>query len=270
MNNKAIGVFDSGLGGLTAVKVLRKLMPEENIIYFGDTGRMPYGVRPVDEIRLIARQNIAFIESLGVKAMLAACGTISSNAQDILNDNETKIIGVLTPGAEELAETGRKRLGVIATATSISSGAFEREIKRFAPAADVTAIPCPGFVPLIESGHFEKDDPAVREVVQKTLLPLREKKVEAVLLGCTHYGIIADAIGDYLGSDVVLVGAADASARALCAYLTENGMLAENNAGESYYTSSSVSDFEKLAPVMLGYQMKSGARFVEPFPLTEV
>ena len=269
MNNKAIGVFDSGLGGLTAVRVLRKLMPEENIIYFGDTGRMPYGGRPVDEIRRIARQNIAFVEEKGVKAIIAACGTISSNAQDILEANKTKIIGVLTPGVKELAETGCKRLGVIATATSIASGSFEKEIKRFAPDAEVTAVPCPEFVPLIESGHFERSDAMVQDTVARTLLPLKEKQIEAVLLGCTHYGIIAEAISDYLGSDVILVGAADASARAMCAYLSENGMLAENNADESYYTSSSVSDFEKLAPVMLGYEMKSGAEYVEPFPLSE-
>lgn len=269
MNNKAIGVFDSGLGGLTAVRLLRKLMPEENIIYFGDTGRMPYGGRSVDEIRLIARQNVEFVESKGVKAIIAACGTISSNAQDILAANPTKIIGVLTPGAKELAETGRKKLGIIATATSIASGAFECEVKNFAPDAEVTAIACPEFVPVIESGHFERLDPVVRDVVARTLKPLKENGVEAMLLGCTHYGIIADAISDYMGSDVILVGAADASARAMCAYLTESGMLAENNAKESYYTSSSLSDFEKLAPIMLGYEMMSKAQSVEPFPLNE-
>lgn len=270
MNNKAIGVFDSGLGGLTAVRVLRRMMPNENIIYFGDTGRMPYGGRPVEEIRLIARQNIAFVEEKGVKAIIAACGTISSNAQDILAANGTKIIGVLTPGAKELAETGKKCLGVIATATSIKSGSFEREIKRFAPDAEVHAIACPEFVPMIESGHFEKDDELVKKIVSETLRPFKENKIEAILLGCTHYGIIAEAISDYLGSEVVLVGAADASARAMCAYLTENGMLADNNANECYFTSSSVADFEKLAPIMLGYEMKTGAEFVPPFPLEEV
>lgn len=270
MNNKAIGVFDSGLGGLTAVRVLRRLMPEENIIYFGDTGRMPYGGRPVSEIRQIARQNIAFVKSKGVKAIVAACGTISSNAQDILEENSTKIIGVLTPGAKELAETGKKRLGVIATATSIKSGSFEREVKSFAPDAEVFAVACPEFVPMIESGHFEKDDELVRDVVERTLRPLKDNKVEAILLGCTHYGIIAEAISDYLGEEVVLVGAADASARAMCAYLTENNMLAENNERESYFTSSSVGDFEALAPIMLGYEMKEKAVFVPPFPLDEV
>lgn len=109
MDNRPIGVFDSGLGGLTAVRRLRQILPDENIIYFGDTGRMPYGGRPREQMRTIARQNIAFAESFNVKVILAACGTISSNAPDIIAANETKTIGVLLPGAERLAATGRKK-----------------------------------------------------------------------------------------------------------------------------------------------------------------
>lgn len=105
MDNRPIGVFDSGLGGLTAVRRLRQILPDENIIYFGDTGRMPYGGRPREQMRTIARQNIAFAESFNVKVILAACGTISSNAPDIIAANETKTIGVLLPGAERLAAT---------------------------------------------------------------------------------------------------------------------------------------------------------------------
>ena len=115
MDNRPIGVFDSGLGGLTAVRRLRQILPDENIIYFGDTGRMPYGGRPREQMRTIARQNITFAESFDVKVILAACGTISSNAPDIIAANATKTIGVLLPGAERLAATGRKELGVIAT-----------------------------------------------------------------------------------------------------------------------------------------------------------
>ena len=138
MDNRPIGVFDSGLGGLTAVRELRRILPDENIIYFGDTGRMPYGGRPREQMRKIARQNIAFAESFGVKVILAACGTISSNAADILAANTTRTVGVLAPGAEMLAETGKKTLGVIATKTSIESGAFQTEISRRAP--DVIAL----------------------------------------------------------------------------------------------------------------------------------
>ena len=148
MDNRPIGVFDSGLGGLTAVRRLRQLLPDENIIYFGDTGRMPYGGRPREQMRTIARQNIAFAESFDVKVILAACGTISSNAPDIIAANATKTIGVLLPGAERLAATGRKKLGVIATKTSIESGAFQLGVSRFAPDAKITAVACPDFVPI--------------------------------------------------------------------------------------------------------------------------
>ena len=266
MNNKPIGVFDSGLGGLTAVRVLRRLMPDENIIYFGDTGRMPYGGRPRAQIREIARQNIAFAESFGVKAILAACGTISSNAQDILAENTTKVIGVLSPGVSELVGTEYKRLGVIATATSIASGAFQSEIKKIAPDAVITAVACPEFVPMIESGHIDAGDALVREVVARTLRPLKDAGVEALLLGCTHYGIIAEAINDYL-PETELVGAADAAARALKAYLAEENMLSSENAAEQYYTSGSTEDFIRLVPTMLGYELKSPVQYVEPAAL---
>lgn len=267
MNNKPIGVFDSGLGGLTAVRELRRIMPNENIIYFGDTGRMPYGGRPKQQIRTIARQNIAFAESFGVKAILAACGTISSNAPDILAENATYSIGVLTPGARELAETGKKRLGVIATKTSIESGAFQAELKRLCPDAEVTAVPCPELVPMIESGHISADDALVADVVKRTLEPVKSAGVEALLLGCTHYGIIAEAISRYM-PETVLVAASDASARALHAYLAEHDALSDGQCSERYFTSGSTEDFIRLAPVLLG-ELKGDVGFVEPAPLED-
>lgn len=267
MDNRAVGVFDSGLGGLTAVRVLRRMLPDENIIYFGDTGRMPYGGRPASQIVEIARQNLDFVASFGVKAVLAACGTISSNAADLLDENEIHAIGVLRPGVRELCALGRKRLGVIATATSIQSGAFEREIHKLAPEAQVTALACPRFVPMIESGHFAPDDKDVRRVVAETLLPLNEAGVEALLLGCTHYGIISEAIQAYLGEDVALIGAADAAARELARYLEENAMLAEQGGEEKYYTSGDTAAFTELAPIMLAGKMRGGLEYIEPFPL---
>lgn len=269
MDQRPIAVFDSGLGGLTAVRVLRRLLPNENIIYFGDTGRMPYGGRPRAQIREIARQNIAFAESFGVKAILAACGTISSNAQDILAENKTAAVGVLTPGAVELAAAGCQKLGVIATKTSIESGAFQREILARSPEAELLALPCPEFVPMIEGGHFEADDPLVRDVVERTLAPMKMAGTQAILLGCTHYGIIADAIRSYLGEDVVLVGAADASARALQRYIEDEGLGSDGRGGESYYTSGSTADFVQLAPIMLGYPLRGEVNYVAPFPLEE-
>ena len=264
MDNRPIGVFDSGLGGLTAVRRLRQLLPDENIIYFGDTGRMPYGGRPREQMRIIARQNIAFAESFNVKVILAACGTISSNAPDIIAANETKTIGVLLPGAEKLAATGRKELGVIATKTSIESGAFLLGVSRFAPDAKITAVACPDFVRMIDSGHYLPDDPMVQDIVAQSLEPL--KNVGALLLGCTHYGLISDAISAYLGPDTIL-GAADASAETTARYLRDCDMLASGGGSESYYTSGSTADFEALAPIMLGYGLKSAVNHVEPFAL---
>lgn len=267
MDDRAIGIFDSGLGGLTAARELRRLMPNENIIYFGDTGRMPYGGRPRDEIRLMATQNIDFMESFDVKAIIVACGTISSNAADILEECETKTVGVLKSGVRELIKTGKRKLGVIATATSIASGSFQKEILRQCPDAEVTAVPCPEFVPLIESGHYEADDAMVIDSVARTLEPLKNAGVEALLLGCTHYGLIAEAIGDYLGAEVQLVGAADAAARELYEYLTENDMTYSYGGDEFYFTSSNVDAFTALAPVMLGTYLRGDVSFVPPEPL---
>ena len=267
MDDRAIGVFDSGLGGLTAVRELRRLMPNENIIYFGDTGRMPYGGRPREEIRLMAEQNLDFMESFDVKAIIVACGTISSNAADILEECETKSVGVLKSGVKALCETGKKRLGVIATATSIKSGSFQSGILRECPDAAVTAVPCPEFVPLIESGHYEADDALVRDCVARTLAPVKEAGVEALLLGCTHYGLIADAIKAYLGEEVILVGAADAAAREMCGYLRENDMTYDFGGEEFYFTSGSVEEFTALAPVMLGSYLRGNVSYVIPEPV---
>ena len=269
MDNRAVGIFDSGLGGLTAVRVLKSLMPDENIIYFGDTGRMPYGGRPPSQIRLICRQNLAFVESFGVKAILAACGTVSSNAKDILDSNPVKSMGVLTAGVRELAGTGLKRLGVIATKTSIESGAFQAEIQRLRPDAEVIALACPEFVPMIEGGHYDPKDPLVADTVRRSLSPLKDAEIGALLLGCTHYGIIGKAIENCLGADVKLIGAADAAARAMRDYLTENGMTAESGGTELYCTSGSAADFLKLSPIMLGSPVKGEIRYVPPMKTEE-
>ncbi len=267
MDNRPIGVFDSGLGGLTAVRVLRRLMPNESIVYFGDTGRMPYGGRSVSQIRQIARQNIEYIRSFDVKAILAACGTISSNAGDILDAVPVKTVGVLLPGVGELASSGKKRLGIIATETSIKSGAFQRALAEKRPDADIMAVACPKFVPLIESGHYLPSDPLVKEAVETSLASLRDFGVEALLLGCTHYGLIEDAIADFL-PETELIAASAAAARELCSY-----MEAEDQKGtggtELYRTSGDTEAFMALAPIMLGYELKSTVEHLDPFP-TEV
>lgn len=266
MDNRAIGIFDSGLGGLTAVRALRALLPEENIVYFADTARMPYGGRSLEQIRRMAVQDLEFVASYGVKAVLVACGTISSNAPELLEGFRIPAFGVLRPGVQAMAKLpGGGPLAVIATEASIRSGSFERALREACPGREILPVPCPDFVPLIESGHTEPDDAQLRASVERTLRPLRERGAEAVLLGCTHYGLIAGAIADYLGDGVQLVGAADSAAQALCEYLTANG-LAGGSGGERYFTSGSGEDFARHAAAFLGRAVGAA----EEIPVMEV
>ena len=266
MDNRPIGIFDSGLGGLTALRALRQLLPEEDIIYFADAGRVPYGGRSREQIRRMAVQDLDFVSGFGVKAVLVACGTISSNAPDLLQSYAVPAFGVLTPGVEAMAcVPGEAPLGVIATEASIRSGAFEKALRAACPGREILAIPCPNFVPLIESGHTEAEDPLLRWAVENCLAPLKERGAAAVLLGCTHYGIIASAIRAYLGAEVALYGAADCGAAALRDYLRHNG-LTGGQGRERYYTSGSGEDFARKAALFLGREIDG----VEEVPVMEV
>lgn len=266
MDSRPIGVFDSGLGGLTAVRELKRLLPNETVIYFGDTGRMPYGVRPAAEIRRIAVQNIEFIQSFNVKAVVAACGTISSTADDILSGTPVFTRGVLKPGTARLCQSRADAVGVIATATSIASGAYQKRIGEIAPDKKVIAAACPQFVPLIESGRFDRNDEKVRAAVRKYLEPMRDAGVGALLLGCTHYGLIAEAIDEFFDGRVELISASRAAAEETRDYLVA-GELLGNGAEDRFFTSGSVSDFEKLGEIFLGRELRGRVEFIEPFEI---
>ena len=215
MDNRPVGFFDSGFGGLTALRAFRKLMPDENIIYFGDTGRMPYGARPAAQLRRMTAQDLDLLRGFGVKAIVSACGTTSSTAGDILDAYPLPVTGVLRPGVKTLAGlAGGAPLGVIATKASIDSGAFRRELERYGLERGVIYTACPDFVPLIESGHYSPDDALIREAVARYLRPMKDAGVGAILLGCTHYGLISAAIEDYMGAETRLVSASECAAAA--------------------------------------------------------
>lgn len=252
MDNRAIGIFDSGLGGLTAVQALRELAPGENIIYFADSGRVPYGPRPVAELRRMAQQDMELVASMGVKAIIAACGTVSSNAADVLASFRIPVFGVMEPGVRELCRCGGDGpLGIIATEASIRSGAFQRKAADICPGREITGIACPDFVTLIESGHSSADDSLVREAVERYLRPLKEKKAKALLLGCTHFGIISDAIKAYLGEDVTLVSASGCAAKEVYEYISAEGIQGGSGKAE-FFTSGRKEDFDSMASLFLG------------------
>ena len=217
MENRRIGIYDSGIGGLTALKRLRTLLPGEDFVFFADSGRLPYGGRSAQELCRIARQDMDLLAGYGVTGILAACGTISSAAHEELANYPIPAFGVVYPALEEMARwPGRGPLGVIATEASIRSGEFTDALQRRCPGREVIGLACPEFAPTIEAGHISPEDPVLRDAVARALAPLRGVKLDALLLGCTHFGIIEAAIRACLGAEIPLVSASDCGAQALC------------------------------------------------------
>lgn len=261
MDSRPVGIFDSGFGGLTAVRALRRLMPDENIIYFGDTARMPYGARPSEMLRRMARQDLDFVASKGAKCILAACGTVSSTAPDILSSYHVRTFDVLSSTVREAAKHPERSIGVIATAACISSGAFQKALGEACPDTEVTAVACPAFVPLIESGHYDPDDAALRAAVEEYLAPLRDRGVEALILGCTHYGLIEEAIRRFLGDKPHMIEASACAAHEVADWLRRE----ERSGGtgeESFYTSGNAEEFTRLSAAFLGRTPSGAAEHV--------
>ena len=266
MDDRPIGFFDSGLGGLTAVQALRRMLPDENIIYFGDTARMPYGARPAEQLRVMAWQDLDFVAARGVKCILAACGTVSSTAPDVLRAYPVRTFDVLSSTVREAAKYPEKPIGVIATAACIGSGAFQRALAARCPDTEIVAVACPAFVPLIESGHFLPDDSALQSAVAEYLAPICEKGAGTLILGCTHYGLIGEAIRRFTGDGIRVIEASACAAAELADYLKEHELC--GGTGEEHFcTSGSAEDFTRLSAVFLG-RTPRGA--VEHVPEMEV
>ena len=259
MDNRAIGIFDSGLGGLTALSALRNLLPGENIIYFGDTARCPYGTRSREELFRFAGENLEFLASKGVKAVIAACGTVSANAPDVLHSFRLPVVNVIDPVVERIGALQEESpVAVIATDASIRNGAFQRKLTESCPGREILAIPCQNFVHLCETGHIFPDDPLLIKTVEEYLHPVREAGASALILGCTHFGIISSAISAYLGEKVRLFSASECAAAAMKKILEEKELTADSPQGTVvYYTSGSAEEFEKLAGVILNTKIKA-------------
>ena len=252
MYNRPIGIFDSGYGGLTALKRLRELMPEEDIVYFADSGRMPYGGRSEKQLRHIAGQNLAFLKSFDAKLIIAACGTLSSVAEDLLQSCGLPTFGVMRPGIERLSHIGGDGpLGIIATEASINSGRFKALLQSLVPEREIIDVACPKFVPLIEGGHFDADDMDIAEAVAEHLAPMLGRGLSGLLLGCTHYGIISESIHRYLGDELPLVAASESAAEDACAYI-EKEAIRGGSGRLRLYTSGNAEEFFNFASRFLG------------------
>ena len=266
LNQQPIGVFDSGLGGLTAVRQLRRIMPSENIIYFGDTSRVPYGNRSRDTILKYARQDMRFLRSFDLKAVVIACGTVSSNCLETLQaENNIPVIGVVAPAVQRAVSlTRNKRVGLVATRASVRSGAYERMFHAMSPDTQLFSKACPLFVPLVEEGRCRPGDRVIQQVAEEYLAELKDKGVDTLLLGCTHYPLLAEVIGQVMGPEVALVDVGAESARAARTLLTAQNALAERKAGAaSFYTSDRAEDFERLASLFLQEDITNQAREID-------
>ncbi len=255
LDQRPIGVFDSGLGGLTAVAELTRLLPGEDIIYFGDTGRVPYGGRSRETLLKYARQDVAFLRTFDLKAIVIACGTVSTTAmEELAAESPIPIVGVVEPAARQAAQcTKNGKIGLIGTQASIRSRAYERCIARINPEVQVLAQACPLLVPLVENGRIHPGDVVVETVCAEYLQPLREAGVDTLVLGCTHYPLLASVIGRFMGPEVALVSAGAEGARAAAGLLRTSGALAgDRTAGHCrYFVSDSVSGFSQLASLFL-------------------
>lgn len=269
MEQRPIGVFDSGFGGLTVARAVIDLLPGEDVVYVGDTGRYPYGPRPLHEVRGFAREIAGFlVREAGVKLLVVACNTAAA-ATDLAALSEelgVPAVGVIRPGVRSLvAATRNGRVGVIGTVGTVSSGAYQREVARTGAPVALTCSACPGFVEFVERGETSSDQ--VHVLAERLLAPVRQAGVDTLLLGCTHYPFLARTISDVMGRDVVLVSSADETAFEVRALLHQSG-LARPTAGlgqpatHRFLSSGDVGWFRDMGRRLLGPELDR----VEPCP----
>jgi len=233
-NSAPIGVFDSGMGGLTVVREIMSQLPNESIIYFGDTARVPYGPKSPDTVLRYSREITSFLMGEGVKALVVACNTATAHALPALRrEFDMPIVGVIEPGARAAAAvTKTKRVGVIGTAGTIKSRAYEKEIRKLVPDVEVTAQACALFVPLVEEGWLDSE--VTRAVARNYLAPIVSAEVDTLVLGCTHYPLMKTVIGNVVGRQVRLIDSAHETAREAAEVLRAHGLENETPDGARY------------------------------------
>ncbi len=232
--NAPIGVFDSGLGGLTVVRALSERVPNESLIYVGDTARVPYGPKSPDTVRRYSMEIADWLVQQGVKAIVVACNTATAHALETLQATQpVPVIGVIEPGARAATRTTRGgTIGVIGTIGTIASGAYTRAIQAIAPGAMVQVVACPLLVPLVEEGWL--DHPATRLVLREYLEPLTHARVDTLVLGCTHYPLLAPLLQEQMGDEVRLIDSAGETAAETASLLRERGLLRDEQTAPTF------------------------------------
>lgn len=251
---QSIAVLDSGVGGLTVVKQIVRQLPNEQILYFGDTARTPYGPRPAEEVIIFTQQMVNYLLQYEPKLIVIACNTATAVALEVIRQQvKIPVVGVIAPGARAAVKATRTGIvGVIGTEGTIRSQAYEKALKLISPHLEVHSLACPLFVPLVEQGLFNTDE--VIQIVQSTLVPLLGKEIDSLILGCTHYPFLADAISSVVGSDTTLISSADETAREVSAIMNQYDLQApaDRQPVHQFFCSRDPQMFGQIAEMWLG------------------
>lgn len=265
MDKRPIGIFDSGLGGLTCVKEVLRLMPNEDVIYFGDTGRVPYGTRSRDTILKYTRQDIKFLRRFDVKYIIIACGTASSAALPLIEkDYSVEIEGVVKPASSEaVAATKNGKVAVLGTAGTVRSGKYAEVIESLDKGVQVFQKACPMFVPLVENGYTSGK--ITEEIAKEYLAPVMEFGADTIILGCTHYPILQDVIRKTVGDGVTLINSGAAAARHTKERLAELDLCTDSSArGTAHYFVSDMADgFAELGGMFLEREIDAQVEYID-------
>jgi glutamate racemase len=257
----AIGIFDSGIGGLTVMREIMAMLPHEQLIYLGDTGRYPYGSKSADTVRRYSSENAAFLADKGIKMLVVACNTSAAVALDVLSEQlAVPVIGVIEPGARAAVKRTRNRkVGVIGTEATIASGAYTRALKRLDAQLEIYTRACPLFVPLAEEGWVS--NAVARSAAALYLTSLKRSGIDTLVLGCTHYPLLAEVIAEFLGDKVRLVDSARTTAEAIRETLVRYGLLRRSGAGSaSFFVTDATDRFTKVGARFMGHPVESAVR----------
>lgn len=258
LRGRPIGIFDSGLGGLTVLKEISRILPNENIIYFGDTARVPYGTKSKETVIKFSVQDADFLMDLDVKMIVVACNTVSSLSLNILKRRyDIPLVGVIEPGARKAAEiTDKMKVGVIGTKATIASGIYEKEIKNINPGINVISASCPLFVPLVEEGRLTGT--ITKQIVREYLAPLKKENIDVLILGCTHYPLLKPVIQEVVGGKVSLVDSAKETAKEVKRAIGENeiGKTTREKPVYRFYVSDEPFLFKKIGEKFLSRSME--------------
>jgi glutamate racemase len=255
---RPIGVFDSGIGGLTVFKEIVACLPHEDVVYLGDTARVPYGIRSDSTVIRYSFQNTQFLINQGVKILVVACNTVSAVSIDLLRKEfSIPVIGVIEPGARAAVQHSKEgRIGVIGTEATIRSGAYQRVLSHLLPDAKIFAKPCPLFVPLVEEGWIHSD--IAKAVIREYLKSQKEHGIDTLVLGCTHYPMLKKKIGDYMGKRTVLIDSAIETAKETDKLLRENGLLNKQKREgiKKFFVTDSPGRFREVGERFLGEKIE--------------